>query len=328
MTSSRLQLLRLELLRGCPLACRHCSVEAGPNRTEVMTNYHVQKLLTEGASLGADRVIFTGGEPLEYPSLLESASLAKSLGIKTILFTTGITRKGNTRVVDRSLLDRASRVIDSFVFSFYSDRPSIHDRITCIPGSWGNTRDAAMHIANNRVAIGFTFLPLNNNYADLLGVARLGQDVHAYEVRVLRLFRHGRAARGSSLTSPSPPDFLKILHQARREIPGLRIRVGGAAGIYGESEPCNAPASEIFVAVDGSASPCPASPTMPGDRYSNCIHQGLETVWRSNPIFACSRDLASQGLSCQKDGCLALRASTLYRAAIDPQALTAVNSVS
>jgi MoaA/NifB/PqqE/SkfB family radical SAM enzyme len=309
-SDSTLRLLRLELLRGCPLACVHCSAEAGPARTEMMTQKQVHRLLREASELGASEVIFTGGEPLEYPTLLSCASLARSFAMRSTLFTTGITR-GAKAPVDRSLLDSSLSVIDSFVFSFYSGRAEVHDRITSIPGSWKNTLDAATHLASRQASIGITFLPLSNNYTDLLGVARLARDLRAYEVRVLRLFKHGRASRASRIESPSRDDFLDVLNEARIDFPN--IRVGGAAGMYGEGKPCDAPESEIFVAVDGSASPCPASPTIAADAVSNCFQQGLGQVWRASPVFTRSRQMASEGLDCQRDGCLALRARQVSR---------------
>lgn len=311
----QLDLLRIELLRSCPLACVHCSAESGPSRTESIPEAEAEKLIIAAHQLGASRLILTGGEPLEYDALASCAQVATSLGLHTILYTTGIVRRAKTLTVDRDLLTFVSEHINTFVFSFYSDNADEHDRVTAVPGSWQNTVNAASYLAKHGSAVSVSFLPLQQNYEDLVGVARLARSIHAHEVRVLRLIRQGRARRSRRISDPRPDSVASVIAKARNEVPGVPIRAGGAAGVYSADTRCQAPIAEAFVQVDGRATPCPAAAPARDD-MPNSFASGLETVWRTSPLFQITRRLSQEGLNCQTHGCLARRALDELRGSV------------
>lgn len=301
----QMKLLRIELLRGCPLACVHCSAESGPGRWEEMTPQQVETLLEGAVTLGAQRVVFTGGEPLEYPYLLASLAVAQDLGLHTTIYTTGITGRGSLKAVDCSLLKQVVPYVETLVFSFYSDRPEIHDKVTTVPGSWKMTLEAAEFFRKHGVAVNFSFLPLGQNWRDLVGVARLAQERGVEEIRVLKLMKQGRAARNRRLAEPVPDAFSEIVSQARQGSSGARIRVGGAAGVYGTDTVCEALDSELFVGVDGSIAACPGAIPRLSDEFSNCFQVGLVKVWRNSEYLRGIRALRASGLTCASASCIA-----------------------
>ena len=305
MTNPGLRLIRLELLRGCPLACVHCSAESGPGRWEQMTPHQVEALLQDAATLGAKRVVFTGGEPLEYAHLLTSLSVAQSLGFHTTIYTTGITGRGPIKAVDRSLLDLVAPRVDTFVFSLYSDRPEIHDKVTTVSGSLKMTVEAVEFFRQRAVTVNFSFLPLSENWRDLVGVARLAQERGVEEIRVLKLMKQGRAARNGRLSEPVPDAFSEIVREARQKSARVAIRVGGAAGVYGTDTVCEALDSELFVGVDGWIAACPGAIPRLSDEFSNCFEVGLAEVWRNSEYLRGIRTLRASGLTCASAGCLA-----------------------
>ena len=61
MTEEKLSVLQVNLGRLCNLSCKHCHIEAGPNRKEIMTRetmQHVLRVLPNFATLD-----ITGGAP-------------------------------------------------------------------------------------------------------------------------------------------------------------------------------------------------------------------------------------------------------------------------
>src|SRR5437667_6539184 len=82
--------LRLELMRGCPLLCAHCSVSAAPNHPLQLPMDRVLALLEEFAVLGGRDLTLTGGEPLMYPRLDEVLVKASTMGLATRLFSSGV----------------------------------------------------------------------------------------------------------------------------------------------------------------------------------------------------------------------------------------------
>lgn len=76
-----------ELTRACPLACRHCRAEAQRSRHPAeLTTAEGRRLLEDLArSFPGAVVIFTGGEPLTRPDVLELAALGSALGLQVAL---------------------------------------------------------------------------------------------------------------------------------------------------------------------------------------------------------------------------------------------------
>ena len=76
--------------RTCNLACIHCySDSASRSYAGELTNAQGRALLEDLASYGVPAVLFSGGEPLARPDLLELAAYARTLGLRVTLSTNG-----------------------------------------------------------------------------------------------------------------------------------------------------------------------------------------------------------------------------------------------
>jgi len=71
----------------CNLACRHCHVEASPNRTEEMDWPTMQSVIAAAHSSGAGTIDITGGEPAMHPHFRRFVSRARSHGFDVIVRT-------------------------------------------------------------------------------------------------------------------------------------------------------------------------------------------------------------------------------------------------
>lgn len=60
---TRLEILQVNVGKACNQACTHCHVDAGPDRTEVMTRATMEQCLTALAGTDIDTVDITGGAP-------------------------------------------------------------------------------------------------------------------------------------------------------------------------------------------------------------------------------------------------------------------------
>lgn len=86
--------LCFEIIQTCPNNCIFCSSCAGDDKTK-MISYDVFKktidhLMNKG---GIYEISISGGEPLLHPDLLRMIMYCKSLGIRVVLFTSGIKKK-------------------------------------------------------------------------------------------------------------------------------------------------------------------------------------------------------------------------------------------
>ena len=80
-----LETLQINVGKLCNQACRHCHVDAGPNRTEVMTRDTMQLILTFLASTDIPVVDITGGAPEVNPHFRYLVKQVRRLGRNVIV---------------------------------------------------------------------------------------------------------------------------------------------------------------------------------------------------------------------------------------------------
>ncbi|MDD2422364.1 MAG: radical SAM protein, partial [Heliobacteriaceae bacterium] len=73
----------------CNMYCEHCYRDAGVKAEEELSTAEAKSLLTEIAKSGFKIMIFSGGEPLMRPDIVELVAQAKSLGLRPVFGTNG-----------------------------------------------------------------------------------------------------------------------------------------------------------------------------------------------------------------------------------------------
>ena len=80
----QLKTLQVNLGYRCNQACAHCHVNAGPNRTEVMSNVTLRQVLSLAEKLKIERLDLTGGAPELHPEFVMAIERARAAGITTV----------------------------------------------------------------------------------------------------------------------------------------------------------------------------------------------------------------------------------------------------
>jgi radical SAM/Cys-rich protein len=78
----RLETLQVNLGYRCNQSCLHCHVNAGPNRTEMMSRETIADVLAFLGVSGVKRLDLTGGAPELNPSFRELVARARELGVQ------------------------------------------------------------------------------------------------------------------------------------------------------------------------------------------------------------------------------------------------------
>ncbi|MFD2673286.1 putative heme d1 biosynthesis radical SAM protein NirJ2 [Marinicrinis sediminis] len=73
----------------CNMFCDHCYREAGVRQDEELDTQEAKKLLDEIASAGFKIMIFSGGEPLMRPDIVELVAYASEAGLRPVFGTNG-----------------------------------------------------------------------------------------------------------------------------------------------------------------------------------------------------------------------------------------------
>lgn len=87
--TDKMSVLQINVGRRCNLACRHCHVEAGPTRTEVMSRDVLEACLKLYSEWGFDTIDITGGAPEMNPDFRwfveEASKLCRNVMVRTNL---------------------------------------------------------------------------------------------------------------------------------------------------------------------------------------------------------------------------------------------------
>src|SRR5688572_5969119 len=188
-----------ELTRACDLACRHCRAEAQPARApDELTTGECRAVLADLALAGppAPHVIFTGGDPLERPDLLELVREAVALGLGVSLAPSATTALTGDTV--RALRDAG---VSAMSLSLDGSTPARHDAIRGVLGCFGWTLAAAAHVVAAGIPLQVNTLVARETERDLADIAELVQRLGAARWSLFFLVPVGRGRVLTPLTA-------------------------------------------------------------------------------------------------------------------------------
>lgn len=127
-----------ETTQACALACRHCRASARPGRdpSELSTE-EGKRVVRETAAMGTPILIFSGGDPVNRPDLLELISYGKQHGLRTATIPAATDRL--TRELVHQL---AAAGADQMALSLDFPRAELHDGFRGVPGAFARTMEA------------------------------------------------------------------------------------------------------------------------------------------------------------------------------------------
>ena len=279
---SGLQILEIEITNRCNLACSHCYVDKRDLRD--MEYSQAVSLIDQGDSMGVNRVVLTGGEPLLYPKLFDLASHARQSGIpELVLLTNGIliTEKNvdKLKVFDlvqmsfdlapkmtaqirpnyyRAVLNKVkllkSRNIQPLLFAtlYKSHLPCLDEMIELAKAS--------------NVRIAFDRLQVDDG--DRLAEERMSNEEYSAALR--KIARYKQSGFGINCTDPliflEDPEKLDRAQNSR----GQGIMGGCTAGI-----------AALYITVCGNVFPCPFLKIDSG----NITQDDVNSIWENSSIL-------------------------------------------
>jgi radical SAM/Cys-rich protein len=84
LAAERIDILQVNLGKRCNMTCRHCHVDAGPDRKEMMSRETVDACLRVIEAAGIKTLDLTGGAPEMNPHFTTFVATARSLGVQVI----------------------------------------------------------------------------------------------------------------------------------------------------------------------------------------------------------------------------------------------------
>jgi AdoMet-dependent heme synthase len=121
-----------ETTQACDLACKHCRAEAQPNRhPDELTTEEAKKLLDDVRRFGRIIFVFSGGDALKRPDIVELVEYGARLGLRMAI------TPGTTPLATREKLQQLKDAgLARLAISLDGSHPGIHDEFRQVSGSF------------------------------------------------------------------------------------------------------------------------------------------------------------------------------------------------
>lgn len=212
-TSERPFIVAWELTQACDLSCDHCRAEATPERhPDELTTSEGKDLLDELAAFGENQlVVFTGGDALKRPDLVELVEYATEAGLAVALTpsATGSITRNRLKALKEAGVRRIALSLDG------ATRAS-HDSFRGESGSFDSIVKASRWADEIGLPVQINTTVCQATVDDLPAIARRVEGLNAV---LWALFFLVPVGRGIELEPLSPPEAEKQLRWVAQSTP-------------------------------------------------------------------------------------------------------------
>lgn len=297
-----MMLLSWNTTNQCNLYCDHCYRDAGAKVEDELKTDEAKNLIDEAFAAGFRIMIFSGGEPLLRPDLLELIAYASQRGLRPVLGSNGTLL---TPELARELKRAGALAIG---ISLDSLEPVRHDRLRRKEGAW----EQAVAGMQACLTVGLPFqvhtTVFDWNQDELEKITDLAVEIGARAHHFFFLVPTGRAANieEETLRSEAYENTLKRILEKQRQVnielkptcaPHF-MRIAKEAGVaLRYSRGCLAGIAYCIISPRGDVQPC-AYLNIP---VGNVREKPFSRIWQESEVF---RTLRTQnyGGSCGRCG--------------------------
>jgi len=176
--------------RRCNLRCIHCYAHAKDKEFEnELTLEEGKQLLDDLSEFGCPVVLFSGGEPLMHPHLIELASYAVEKGMRAVISTNGT-------LITREIARDLKAIGLSYVGISLDGMEEIHDRFRGFKGAFKGALEGVENAQNEGIKVGLRFTINRINYREIPAIFDL---IEEREIPRACFYHLVYAGRGSKL---------------------------------------------------------------------------------------------------------------------------------
>ena len=280
----------------CNMYCKHCYRDAGCKAEEELSTAEAKKLLDEIARAGFKIMIFSGGEPLTRPDILELVEHATKLGLRSVFGTNG------TLITPEMARDLKAAGAMGMGISLDSMSPAKHDTFRSYPGGWAG----AVEGMKNCRAAGLPFqihtTVMDWNEKELEAITDFAVELGAVAHHFFFLVPTGRAEtiEEESLRAEAYESVLTRIMKKSEEVdielkptcaPQF-LRIAGQMGIKTRfRRGCLAGLSYCIISPRGKVQPCAYLNMELGDVRKT----PFDEIWKSSEVLNKLRTLEYSG---------------------------------
>ena len=300
----------------CNMYCAHCYRDAGCKVEDELSTLEAKELLNQIALAGFRIMIFSGGEPLMRPDILDLVKHAADLKLIPVFGTNGTLI---TRAMAKDLKAAGAKGMGISLDSLDADK---HDKFRSFKNAW----QGAVNGMKNCYEVGLPFqihtTVMDWNQSELEELTDFAVEIGAKAHHFFFLVPTGRAAtiEEESLRAEAYEDVLtRIMRKQQTVDIELKptcapqfLRIAGQLGIKTRfRRGCLAGLSYCIISPRGKVQPCAYLNMELGDVRKTPFNE----IWQSSPVLKTLRTLNYKG-SCgtcnYKNACGGCRARAAY----------------
>jgi radical SAM protein with 4Fe4S-binding SPASM domain len=286
--TDRLAELWLHVNDFCNLACAHCLVSSGPDRSQGLSTARLLDAIDQGVGLGVQRFFLTGGEPLARPDALElSRRIVTEHQRELVILTNATLFRGE------QLDGLAALAGDRLRVQISLDGASA---ATNDPIRGAGTFERVIEGIRAAVAAGLrpsvTMVLLKHTLGEVEALVRLAASLGVRNVHLLWPHRRGRVLNGPFADLPGADAILRAVRNARTvarqlgvtidNVEEFRLRLDGRAGV--KNDLAGAGWNSLCVYTDGCVYPSASMAGVPELRCGDLHDASLEQIWKEGSV--------------------------------------------
>jgi len=177
------------MTRRCNLKCIHCySNSADMDYPDELTTEEGKKLIDDLAAFGAPVILFSGGEPLLRPDLLELAQHATDKGVRAVISTNGT-------LITKEIAAKLQKIGLSYVGVSLDGLEQTHDRFRGKKGAFAAAIEGIRNCREAGIKVGIRFTVNKHNLADVPAIFDLLRDEKIERMCFYHLVYTGRGSK-------------------------------------------------------------------------------------------------------------------------------------
>jgi 12,18-didecarboxysiroheme deacetylase len=175
--------------RRCNLKCVHCYAHARDRSfPDELSTREGKEILDDLALFGSPVVLFSGGEPLVRPDLMELASYAVEKGMRAVISTNGT-------LITSTAAQQLKRIGLSYVGISLDGMEDINDRFRGVKGAFRKAMDGIAACQEAGIKVGLRFTVNRINYLEIPAIFDLLEDHAIPRVCFYHLVYAGRGSK-------------------------------------------------------------------------------------------------------------------------------------
>ena len=275
---SALRIIQLSLVKECNLKCIYCYATDREDSSNRLSREEHFKLVDDINAISKDStIVYTGGEPLLSPYVIELAEYAKSLGNQVHLLTNGT-------LINEENAKRISKTFNLIKISLDGSTSEIHE-IHRGMGSFTKTLKAIDLLIHQGAPIQIAMTVTQKNIHDIDAMTKK----FGSRLTFAPLFVAGRAKSNKGL-SITGKEYYEALSSVNGVKPLSYLCSSLAASKQKRIMKCAIGDGEISISESGDVYPCQLL-HLPQFKAGNIRNQPLKTIYETSELLKLCREL-------------------------------------